>query len=109
MPHCRQRCVPDRGVYDGTELRHLKRSARHVPEQVRVALDLGESPGFDGPKCVDCGRRYCLEVDHQQPFAAGGPTSVGNSRCRCPNCHEPKTHSDLHTLRRRRIPLPLPP
>jgi len=108
-------------VFDGTDLRQMRRWTRHIPAAVRVALSLGEPPGFDGPKCVDCGRRLNLEVDHLVPVAAGGDTSVSNSGWRCDDCHDDKTATDLADLardRRRRHnpavpphapPLPLPP
>jgi hypothetical protein len=88
--------------YDGTDLRHLKRWTRHIPSGVRLALRLGEPPEFDGPRCVDCGRRLNLEVDHLRPFAAGGPTSLANSGLRCPDCHEVKTRADLAAIRAQR-------
>jgi len=108
-------------VFDGTDLRQMRRWTRHIPAAVRVALSLGEPPGFDGPKCVDCGRRLNLEVDHLVPVAAGGDTSLPNSGWRCDDCHDDKTATDLADLardRRRRHnpavpphapPLPLPP
>jgi hypothetical protein len=88
--------------YDGTDLRHLKRWTRSVPPEVRLALRLGEPPAFDGPRCVDCGGRLQLEVDHREPYAAGGPTSLGNSDLRCPPCHDAKTRADMAALRDRR-------
>jgi 5-methylcytosine-specific restriction endonuclease McrA len=101
--------------YDGTDLRHLKRWTRHIPQPVRIALHMGDPPDFDGRKCVDCGRRFRLEFDHIHPFAAGGPTSLANGADRCPDCHRKKTRNDLRPLRRagrlkgRETPLPLPP
>lgn len=88
--------------FDGTDLRHIKRWTRSVPPEVRLALRLGPPPEFDGPRCIDCGRRLQLEVDHREPFAAGGPTSLGNSDLRCPSCHDAKTRADLETIRRTR-------
>ena len=80
--------------YDGVDLRHFTRWSRAVPTPVRVALELGEPPEFDGVKCVDCGRRFRCERDHVVPRAARGPTSTGNLRYRCHECHEAKTARD---------------
>lgn len=81
-------------LYDGTDLRHLKRWSRTIPVEVAVALELGEPPSFDGIKCVDCGNRFKTEFDHVQPRARGGPTSNGNLRPRCWTCHQKKTKTD---------------
>jgi hypothetical protein len=45
-------------VYDGKDLRHFKRWSRHIPIEVRIALELDEPPDFDGIRCVDCGNRF---------------------------------------------------
>jgi 5-methylcytosine-specific restriction endonuclease McrA len=81
-------------VTDGQDLRELKRWTRHIPVGVRIALSLGDPPGFDGLSCVDCGARLGLEYDHQVPFAAGGPTSLENLGLRCQRCHHAKTRRD---------------
>jgi hypothetical protein len=95
--------------YDGTDLRHLKRWTRTIPTPVRLALRLGDPPGFDGPRCVDCGNRFRLEIDHHQPHAAGGPASVDNTDLRCPPCHARKTAADRRAGNdRRRAPPPGP-
>ena len=95
--------------FDGTDLRHIKRWTRSIPPEVRVALQLGQPPGFDGPKCVDCGNRHRIEWDHKQPYAAGGPTSYTNTEGRCDwPCHETKTRTDRQTAKHK-PPLPPPP
>ena len=97
-------------VCDGTDLRHLKRWTRNIPAAVRLALHLGEPPDFDGPRCVDCGNRFRLEIDHCEPHAAGGPASVDNTKPRCPRCHARKTAADRRAGKdRRRAPPPGPP
>jgi len=85
--------------YDGTDLRHLKRWTRTIPPDIRLALRLGTPPDFDGPRCVDCGRRLQLQIDHRQPYAAGGPTALWNTDLRCPDCHDAKTRADLEAIR----------
>lgn len=85
--------------FDGDDLRHIKTWGRRIPAKVRLALRLGEPPRFDGPRCIDCGNRLDLEIDHLVPLAEGGPTARANLRLRCDPCHELKT---AHDRRRRR-------
>lgn len=80
--------------YDGTDLRHFKRWSRNTPVEVRVALELGDPPDFDGVACVDCGNRFRTEFDHLEPHAALGPASYDNLRPRCWSCHRTKTDQD---------------
>jgi hypothetical protein len=80
--------------FDGTDLRHLKRWTRNVPVEVRVALELGTPPDFDGVKCVECGNRFRPEKDHLEPHCRGGPASTGNLGWRCDSCHDLKTEAD---------------
>ncbi len=89
----RLRCVSERGFYDGTDLRRLKRWSRDIPVEVRVALKLGPGPEFD---CIVCtgGNRFRTELDHVRPRSAGGPTSSDNLRPRCYRCHQRKTARD---------------
>ena len=81
--------------FDGKDLRQLKRWSRDIPVEVRVALELGEGPDFDGVACVDCGNRFRTEIDHVLPRCAGGPTSAMNLKPRCWSCHQAKTAKDL--------------
>jgi hypothetical protein len=82
-------------VHDGVEIRTVKHFGRHIPAELRTALDLGPPPGFEGVACADgCGRRYGLEWDHVDPVAHGGPTSYGNLKPRCWGCHHDKTERD---------------
>jgi hypothetical protein len=61
-------------LYDGTDLRQIRRWSRTPSVEVLVALELGEPPGFDGIKCLDCGNRFGTE--------------------RCWRCHRLKTERD---------------
>ena len=81
-------------IFDGKDLRELKRWTKHIPVEVQVALELGDPPEFDGVACVDCGNRFKTEFDHVKPRAALGPTSNGNLRPRCWLCHQTKTQLD---------------
>ena len=80
--------------YDGKDLRHIKRWTRNIPVEVRVALELGEPPGYDGVRCVDCGNRFRNENDHVEPHVALGPASTGNLKPRGWPCHQAKTARD---------------
>jgi len=97
--------------YDGEDLRHFKRWTRNIPPSVRLSLQLGAPPQFDGPRCVDCGNRCHLDVDHVQALADGGPTSAANNEHRCSPCHVKKTAREARARRQRRRtrPLPRPP
>jgi hypothetical protein len=88
--------------FDGKDLRHIKTWGRHVPAPVRLALRLGPGPDFDGPRCIDCGNRLQLELDHQLPLSEGGPTSLENLGDRCEKCHLAKTKRER---RQRRLEL----
>lgn len=81
-------------IYDGKDLRQLKRWTRSIPAEVAIALELGEPPDFDGIACVDCGNRFRTEFDHVEPRARGGPASHPNLKPRCWNCHRTKTERD---------------
>jgi hypothetical protein len=81
--------------YDGVDLRHFKRWTRNPSVEVRVALELGEPPGFDGVRCIDCGNRFRTQNDHVEPHVARGPASVDNLKPRCWTCHKAKTERDL--------------
>ncbi|MCA1704983.1 MAG: HNH endonuclease, partial [Actinobacteria bacterium] len=81
-------------LVDGEDLRHFKRFGRHVPPEIKVALELGKAPGFDGPVCSDCGNRFRPERDHLEPVVAEGPTSYRNLEWKCNPCHVAKTDAD---------------
>jgi HNH endonuclease len=80
--------------FDGKDLRNMRRWTRNTPVEVRIALELGEPPGFDGIRCVDCGNRFRTENDHVEPHSALGPASTDNLKPRCWSCHKQKTERD---------------
>jgi hypothetical protein len=80
--------------YDGVDLRQFRRWTRSTPVEVRIALELGDPPGFDGVCCVDCGNRLGTQFDHVEPHVATGPASTDNLRPRCWPCHQAKTARD---------------
>ena len=80
--------------YDGKDLRQMRRWTRNTPVEVRTALQLGDPPEFDGPRCVDCGKRFRTQNDHLDPHCGGGPASTDNLKPRCWDCHQAKTARD---------------
>jgi hypothetical protein len=88
-------------VCDGKDLRQMRRWTRHIPTEIKLALNLGSPPDFDGRRCVDCTNRLRLEHDHDHPYVDGGPTSLRNLPDRCHPCHVAKTKAD-ETRRRKR-------
>lgn len=81
-------------LQDGKDLRHFKRFSRHVPPEIKVALELGKPPDYDGPACSDCGNRFRPERDHLTPVASDGPTVYPNLDSKCDPCHVKKTEND---------------
>ncbi len=83
-------------VHDGVRISTVKHFGRHIPAELRTALELGTPPRFEGTACAEegCGRRYGLEWDHVDPVAHGGPTSYNNLQPRCWPHHRDKTERD---------------
>lgn len=81
-------------LHDGVEIRTVKHYGRYIPAALRTALDLGPVPEFTGRQCVDCGRRWGLQDDHDDPVANGGMTERSNLKDRCWPCHHDKTERD---------------
>jgi 5-methylcytosine-specific restriction endonuclease McrA len=81
-------------LHDGVEIHTVKHFGRHLPAELRTALDLGDVPAFQGARCADCGSRFGLEYDHVNPVANQGPTSYENLVPRCWADHQAKTERD---------------
>lgn len=99
-------------IHDGVEVLKVAHFGRHVPAELRTALDLGPPPSFEGVVCQrsGCGRRHGLEWDHVDPVANDGPTAYENLRPLCYQHHQEKTELDrLAGLLRRRPPDRPPP
>jgi 5-methylcytosine-specific restriction endonuclease McrA len=97
-----QRALISVAVSDGKDLRHFKRFSRSIPKEVRIALELGDPPDFDGIRCVDCGNHLNIEIDHIEPVVAREPTSTTNCDPRCWPCHQAKTERDRKAGRLKR-------
>ena len=100
-------------LHDGVNLHTVTHLGRHIPAELRTALELGPLPDLDGVTCSEegCDRRYGLEWDHDNPLANGGDTSSRNLKPRCTPDHWAKTERDRQAGRlrgRTRQPRPLP-
>ena len=100
-------------LHDGVKLHTVKHFGRHIPAELRTALELGEPPELDGVSCSEdgCDRRYGLEWDHRNPVANGGETSFENLHPYCSPHHWDKTERDRKAGRHRgskREPRPPP-
>jgi hypothetical protein len=83
-------------LHDGVNIHTVKHFGRHIPAELRTALELGPLPGLDGVTCSEegCDRRYGLEWDHRDPVANGGETSFENLDPFCWPHHDEKTERD---------------
>jgi 5-methylcytosine-specific restriction endonuclease McrA len=81
-------------LHDGVAIHTVRHFGRHLPAELRTALDLGDVPSFQGARCADCGSRFGLEYDHVNPVANQGETSYDNLEARCWVDHQAKTERD---------------
>jgi hypothetical protein len=83
-------------VRDGRRIDTIVHYGRHIPTELRTALELGDPERLDGAVCVEdgCDRRHDLEWDHVDPVANGGATSYDNVHARCGPHHWAKTERD---------------
>jgi hypothetical protein len=99
-------------LHDGVNIHTVKHFGRHIPAELRTALELADPPDFDGVTCSEegCDRRYGLEWDHDQPHSSGGETSYENLQPRCKPHHWAKTERDRKAGRHGHRPkAPRPP
>lgn len=83
-------------LHDGEQVSHVAHYGRNLTAAQRTALGIGPPPAFDGPRCSElgCERRFGLEIDHLDPVAHGGPTSLENLELKCGAHHRDKTKRD---------------
>jgi hypothetical protein len=82
-------------LHDGVKIDTVKHFGRHIPAELRTALNLGAPPLFPGATCAcGCGGRYNLQHDHIDPVANDGPTSIDNLQPLTASHHRLKTKQD---------------
>lgn len=83
-------------IHDGVAIHTVKHFGRHIPAEVRTALDLGAPPQFAGRRCAEagCDRALNIDWDHHQPLAAGGATEYANLQGLCGRHHRAKTDAE---------------
>jgi len=98
-------------IHDGVKIHTVKHFGRHIPAELRTALELGALPDLDGVVCSEagCDRRYGLEWDHDNPVANGGETSYDNLGPKCAPHHWDKTERDRKAGKHRGRPQPARP
>ncbi|MCZ7525610.1 MAG: HNH endonuclease [Acidimicrobiia bacterium] len=83
-------------LVDGTEVTRVRHFGRRIPAELRTALEV-RAVLTDGDVVCSvpgCDRRAGLEWDHDQPHAAGGPTSYQTIQALCRDHHREKTSRD---------------
>ncbi len=80
-------------LHDGVKIDTVKHLGRHIPAELRTALELGPVPEFDGATCSHegCERRYGLQWHHRDPVANGGACEIGNLEPDCTPHHWTET------------------
>ena len=58
------------------------KKGRYIPKSVRAQIFKRAQN-----KCELCGSIHALQIDHREPFALGGDSSVSNLRLVCRNCN----------------------
>lgn len=81
-------------LHDGTNIHTVSHPGRHLPATLRTAIEIGAPPTFDGLACERCGKKWGLQLDHQNPVANQGPTTYTNLQALCWEDHHIKTEQD---------------
>jgi 5-methylcytosine-specific restriction endonuclease McrA len=82
-------------LHDGVRITDVKHEGRKRSAELRTAVSLGDPPLLHGPECgCGCAKRKGLQVDHVNPVANGGETSLDNLDTKCTPSHKAKTERD---------------
>ena len=81
-------------IIDGTDVHAVSHAGRTIPARLRTALEELQ------PECVIAGCHVDrhLEIDHNEPFAMGGPTELTNLHRLCHHHHDVKTRGDFRIV-----------
>ena len=87
-------CVLKAVVTDGIDVTRVAHVGRSIPTHLRTAIETRDRV------CVIAGCEVDrhLEIDHNIPFALGGPTSLANLASLCHHHHDLKTRHDLRRV-----------
>jgi hypothetical protein len=82
-------------LHDGVRINDVKHEGRKRSAELRTAVSLGAPPLLHGPECgCGCAKRKGLQLDHVNPVANGGETSLENLDPKCTPSHKAKTKAD---------------
>jgi 5-methylcytosine-specific restriction endonuclease McrA len=81
-------------IHDGVKIHTVCHHGRYRPAELETAITLGSPPTFSGKQCVECGKRWGLQVDHVNPVHNRGPTAYSNLQHLCWDHHNQKTERD---------------
>jgi hypothetical protein len=84
------------GVSSNLSCPSIIRLKEHRPLKIRVQLNRKNILKRDGFKCVYCGSRSDLTIDHVVPKSKGGKTSWENLVTACNDCNNTKDNKLLH-------------
>src|SRR5581483_3626123 len=82
-------------LHNGVDITTVAHVGRKTTAELRTALGLGDPPAFHGPECTcGCRKSRGLQLDHKQPVAAGGESSLANEQWLCTPTHKQKTQTE---------------
>lgn len=86
------------GVSSNFDCPSIIRLKEHRPLKMKVQLNRKNIIKRDGFKCVYCGSRSELTIDHVVPKSKGGKTSWENLVTACMECNNTKDNKLLHEV-----------
>jgi hypothetical protein len=84
-------------LYDGTDLRHVRRWTRHIPTEIRIALNLGDPPGFDAPHASTAAAATAWKSTMSSRSQPGAPPRWATTSGAAPTATTPKHASTKPT------------
>jgi hypothetical protein len=87
-------CFVKAVVLDGTDVTAVSHPGRTIPARMRTAVE----EMYDECIVEGCNATEHLEIDHNLPIEAGGPTELWNLGPLCPHDHDYKHRHDLRLV-----------